>query len=593
MRTLYAVVRPYLVRLVAAGLVAAAADAAGLALLATATWLLVSAAFQPPLAALTVAIVSVRALAIGRGTLRYTERLAGHDAVLRVLSEVRARLFAALAARRRPEARSGDLLSRVVSDVEAVQDLLLRVLVPGAAAVLAGTGALVAGAVLAPPATPVIAAGLLVAGVLLPVLAVRAVDRTAAVVAPLRADVATAAVDLTHGAADLAAYGATPAAVGRLRGAAGRLARAESRIARTGSLLDAAGMLVAGLTAAGTAVAAMRGGVDPVTTAAVTVATMVAVEVAFALVLAARRWAEIRVPLQRVTGLLDAAPEVPVGAPSGTAGDGARGSGTRGDAALAPTGPVTLVARGVGASHDGVPVLSGVDLTLTPGRRVAVVGPSGSGKSTLLSVLAGLHPLDTGTVTVDGVPLSEVDPVARCRLVSGLLADAHVFHASVRDNLLLARPEATQAELDAACAAAGLLDWVRRQPAGYDTVVGEDGGLLSGGQRQRLALARALLASPAVLLLDEPTEGLPPATARAVLSSVLDFAGPRRSGVVVPHLLRGLEDVDESGVLDDGRVVQRGSHHELMAAGGWYRDQVLVQRVAEEGYHRVVAASAA
>ncbi|WP_157548552.1 ATP-binding cassette domain-containing protein, partial [Micromonospora sp. ATCC 39149] len=130
----------------------------------------------------------------------------------------------------------------------------------------------------------------------------------------------------------------------------------------------------------------------------------------------------------------------------------------------------------------------------------------------------------------------------------------------------------------------GLLDWVHAQPAGWDTVVGEEGGQLSGGQRQRLALARALLAAPGVLVLDEPTEGLDPSAADAVLASALAATPAGHSVLLISHRLSGLADLDEIVVLDAGRVVQRGRHDELVAAPGWYRDQWLLQEAAERGY---------
>jgi ATP-binding cassette subfamily C protein CydC len=220
------------------------------------------------------------------------------------------------------------------------------------------------------------------------------------------------------------------------------------------------------------------------------------------------------------------------------------------------------------------PALDGIDLRLPPGHRVAIVGPSGAGKSTLVAALSGAVAPTRGVATGGGYP----------RRVGGLFAEAHVFHATVRDNLLLARPDADDDDLAAAADAAGLLDWVRSQPAGWDTVVGEDGGQLSGGQRQRLALARALLLRPDVLVLDEPTEGLDPAAADEVLSSALVAAGPARAVVLVTHRLHGLDAFDEILVLDRGRVVQRGSHDDLVAAPGWYRDQWTQQRADETGY---------
>jgi ATP-binding cassette subfamily C protein CydC len=191
---------------------------------------------------------------------------------------------------------------------------------------------------------------------------------------------------------------------------------------------------------------------------------------------------------------------------------------------------------------------------------------------------------DGGRVTLGGRDLAAYPAGQLPRLVGGLLAEAYVFHASVRENLLLGRADASDDELAAATGAAGLLDWVRQQPAGWETVVGEDGGQLSGGQRQRLALARALLARPPVLVLDEPTEGLDPAAADRVLASVTDTVPAGHTVLLVTHRLRGLDRYDEILVLDAGRVRQRGRHTDLLDQPGWYRDQWLAQEAAEGDY---------
>ncbi|MGC4809387.1 thiol reductant ABC exporter subunit CydC [Micromonospora sp. DT228] len=569
-RAVLRLARPYLGRLVGAGLLAAATEFAGLALMATATWLLMSAAGQPPLDRLTVAIVAVRALAISRGVLRYTERLAGHDAVLRMITDVRAQVFATLAARRDAVHRSGDVLSRLVSDVEAVQDLLLRVLVPGSAAGLVGVLAVAGAALISPPAAGALAVGLLVAGVALPGLATAVTRRSAAEVAPLRGALATDAIDLTHGAADLAAFGATAGALHAAEERARRLARLERRLAATGFAVDAAGVLTAGLTAAAVVLAALSADVPGVLVGVLAVGALAAVEVTLALVAAARQWTQLRPGLARVATLLDAGPPVR--------------PATDGSTDL--TGPSALRFDDVTVRYraGAAPALDGISLDLPAGRRIAVVGPSGAGKSTLAAVLTGTVRPVSGRVTLNGRDLSAYAEEALPRTVGGLLAEAYVFHATVRENLLLGRAGAGEDELTAATAAAGLLEWVHAQPAGWDTLVGEEGGQLSGGQRQRLALARALLAAPAVLVLDEPTEGLDPAAADAVLASALAATPTGHSVLLITHRLSGLAELDEIIVLDGGRVIQRGRHAELVATDGWYRDQWLLQAAAERGY---------
>jgi len=201
-----------------------------------------------------------------------------------------------------------------------------------------------------------------------------------------------------------------------------------------------------------------------------------------------------------------------------------------------------------------------------------VVGPSGSGKSTLISALLRLvdpdsaaDPAALSSITLGGTPTTALSAEDVRRVIGLCAQDAHVFDSTLRENLRLARPAATASELEDALARARLADWVRTLPAGLDTFVGEHGARLSGGQHRRLVLARALLADFPVLLLDEPTEHLDPATADALLRDLLALP---KATLLVTHRLTGLEHVDEIVVLDAGRVVERGTWPELMRERG-------------------------
>jgi ATP-binding cassette subfamily C protein CydC len=506
-------------RLLWAGLVGAAAEASGVALMATATWLLVTAADQPPITALTVAIVSVRALAIGRGALRYLERLAGHDAVLRIVTELRARIFAHLIDR--PLARGADALSRIVSDVDAVQDLVVRVALPVFSSGLICLLGVATAITFDPAAGLVLATGLLLSGVLLPILGARVGRRAASKVAPLRAEHAIATVDVIHGAADLAAYGATARYEAIAARHADELSTVERRLARRTFALDAASSLLTGITAAGVLLVASRG-LTQVMAAVLGVGTLALGELTLNLLGAARKSSEIASGLKRVQPYLKPA-EPEWERPQGSS--------------------VTLERVSVAGR------LCDVTLDLPHGKKVAVVGPSGAGKSTLLGVIAGFVQPDSGRVTRDGEGVA-----------TGLLADAHLFHTSIAENLRLADPNADDRAVKHSALIAGI-DVADR----YRIDVGENGAEFSGGERQRLSLARAILAGPAVLLLDEPTEGLDPDQADKVLASVLEHAVDQ-TVLLVTHRLTGLDRLgfDEILVMDQGRIIERDSE-------GWMR----------------------
>jgi len=235
---------------------------------------------------------------------------------------------------------------------------------------------------------------------------------------------------------------------------------------------------------------------------------------------------------------------------------------------------VSVQLRGVAVAYraGGPLALGGIDLDLAPGARVALLGPAGAGKSTVAAVLLRFVDVSAGKATFNGIDLGCLRGDDVRSVVGGLVQDAHIFDSTIRANLLIGAPGATDAELAAAAQRVRLLDWITSLPAGLDTPVGARGARLSGGQRQRLALARALLADPAVLILDEPTAHLDPDTRAELAADLLAVAADgERSTLLITHDLAGLDQVDEIVVLQDGRVAERGTDAELRAAGGLYR----------------------
>ncbi len=230
--------------------------------------------------------------------------------------------------------------------------------------------------------------------------------------------------------------------------------------------------------------------------------------------------------------------------------------------------------EGVGFEYDaGQPVLSGIDLHVPAGGSLALVGETGSGKSTLASLVARLHDPTTGRVTIDGVDLRDHTLADLASMIGMVTQETYLLHASVRDNLLHARPGATDEEIEDACRAARIHDLIASLPAGYDTVVGARGHRFSGGEKQRLAIARTLLRDPRILVLDEATSALDNETER-LIQAALDEVSRGRTTITIAHRLSTVRDADQIAVLDHGRVRELGTHEELLLDAGSYAQLV-------------------
>ncbi|MBN9733961.1 MULTISPECIES: thiol reductant ABC exporter subunit CydC [unclassified Pseudonocardia] len=539
------VLRPQARGVLGGALLGALATACGAGLLSLAAWLLATAAQHPSVTALSVAVVLTRALGVGRGVTRYAERLVGHDAALRALSDMRNRVYARLAATEPVRRfRSGDLVSRLVTDTDSVQDLVVRGVLPVVAAALVGSGAVLLATVLLVPGGALLAAGLLLAGVAVPAFAAALSRGPAARAGRARAGLSAGLVDLLDGAPDLLAYGATGRTVAAVERADAELTRTARRDAVLLGLGAGSGALVAGLTLAGTlllGVAAVGDGTLGAVPMAVLVLTaLAAFEITAPLPAAAARLASVRAGLARLVPVLSAEPAVTHRAP--------------GPEPLPRRGGLRI--RGLVVAHpdpDGTPgrtVLDRLDLDVAEGEHVALVGASGSGKSTLASVLFRFLDPVAGSVTLGGQELTTRPPDEVRVVVSGVPADPHVFDSTVRENLRLARPAAPDDEL------AGVLRRVGLGGLALDDEVGAHGARLSGGMRRRLALARALLVDPAVLVLDEPTAHLDPDTRDAVLDDLL-VAAAGRSLLLITHDPAVLHRVHAVHTLRDGRLHPR------------------------------------
>ena len=552
-------------RLAQASALGAGAIGASIALMGTSAWLISRAALHPSEASLTLAIVGVQFFGLSRGFLRYGERLVGHDAALRVLTDLRVRVYRrleAIAPAGLPLFRRGDLVARVVDDVDSLQDVVFRVVQPFAVACVVGAGTVAVMWILLPGAGAVLLVALLSSATLVPWLTGRLATREESKQASARGELGAAVLDLIEGAPELTVMGGTGEQVARIAAADRRLRATARKGAGTAGIGLGLTTALAGLASWGALALGVRathaGHLDGALLAVLALVPLAAFELVAPLPAATQALQRSRTAAGRVFAATDS--PTPVGEP---------------DTPLplpgAVPGPHTLRLRSVWAGYPGTErsVLRGVDLDLAPGRRVALVGQSGAGKSTLADVLVRFLPVDAGEATLDGVPLDRLSSDEVRRVVGLVEQSPHLFATTLAENLRVGRRSAGDDELVEVLARVGLGDWLAGLPDGLATRVGPAGARISGGQRQRVAIARALLADFSVLILDEPAEHLDPEAADALTADLLALT-EGRSTLFITHRLVGLDQIDEIIVLDEGRVVERGTHRDLLTTGGRY-----------------------
>ena len=539
--------RPY-ARWVAAGIALnAVVILSNVGLLALAGWFIASMALagigRIPIEYFAPA-AAIRGLAILRTAGRYLERLVTHEATLRLLAELRVWFYGhlePLAPARLQRHRGGDLLSRIRSDIDSLDTFYLRVLAPAAAAAICVIALVAVLTVYSATAAWILAAGLIASGAVLPLLAKRLAHGAGRRAVTARADLRVVAAETVQGLAELLVAQAALRQTASVAELGRSLVSQQRRQAWLGSTASALSGLTAQLTLLGALVvmiplvqAGSLPGPDLAFAALYVLASFEAVAplpgafVALGETLAAAR---------RIFELVDATPSItepPVEEPRPQRFD-LRISNLR-----------------MRYADDAPWALDGLNLDVAQGEAIGIVGASGSGKTSLLNVLLRFWDYQ-GDVAIGGVPLRRLGSDTARGLFGVVSQQTHLFNVSVRDNLRLARPDATDAELTLALQAALLADVIADLPDGLDTLAGENGARFSGGQARRLAIARAILRDAPILLLDEPTEGLDAASERAVLDALAKLL-PGRTTLLITHRPSALRIVDRVVSLQRGRV---------------------------------------
>ncbi|MCB1735801.1 MAG: thiol reductant ABC exporter subunit CydC [Gammaproteobacteria bacterium] len=563
LRRLLALHRPYLGWLLAGMLLSLLATLANVALMATSGWFIASMAIAGVLGAQInyfLPSAGIRGFSILRIISRYGERLVTHEGTFRVITVVRMWFYERiepLAPARLQGLHSGDLLSRLRADVDRLDRFYLSILLP---LTVAGVAVLLFTLFLAmhsPLAALVNLGMLLLAGVGVPLLVNALGSAAGRERIALEAELRTRVIDGVQGLAELTVYGADDTQSERIEAASHAMIKRQETLAGLGAMSQGALVLISGAAVMGgllVTIPLVRSGLlPPANLAMIALFTLATFEAIAPLPNAFKVLGETLASARRLFALVDAEPEVP----------------EPGWPVTHRTQPATIEFRDVHFAYPGrATVLDGIDLRIEAGERIAILGATGSGKSTLINLLLRFWAADRGTVLFADEDVRAWSGESLRRRLSVVSQHAHIFNATLRENLLIANPNASEAQIVLACAQAGIADFV--QERGLDSFVGEAGIKLSGGQRRRLALARALLRDTPVLILDEPSEGLDARTEQRLMRGLI-ADNPAQTRVFITHRFAGLESMHRIVVMDQGRIVETGTHADLMAKDSVYR----------------------
>ena len=541
----------------------------GIGLAATSAYLISAAALHPSEAALAIAIVGVRFFGIARGAFRYLERLVSHKAAFQLLADMRVWFYKALVplvpARlltlkngSQQELRSGDVLRRAVSDVDILQNFYIRVLAPPIVAALVALIMWIFLGAFGGLFGLVYLGLFLVASVVIPALSHLASRRLGQRIVTTRSDLQVQLVDSVQGIADLIAFGQEGQQAAHIQALTKKLNGMQMAMAYIGGTQNALTNFFMNGTAWVMLLLAIpfvhSGQLDGIFLALLVLSALASFEIVLPLPATFQQLGGNLKAASRLFEIVDASPAV--AEPQ--------------QAAPLPD-DTTLIVEQLNFRYeaDEPYVLRDINLTLKPDEYVMLVGPSGSGKSTLTRLLLRFFEYNEGRITLGGRDLREYRPDDLYTLMSVVEQDTHLFNTTIRANLLLAKPDASEEELVAASQQAQLHEFVQGLPNGYDTQVGEQGLLLSGGERQRVAIARAFLKDTPIVILDEPTVNLDAIAEQSVLQAIQSLRKGRAT-LMVTHRLTAMDTADEILVFQDGHIVERGTHQHLLQNEGSY-----------------------
>jgi thiol reductant ABC exporter CydC subunit len=556
-------------------------------LLGTSAYIISAAARQPSIADLQVAIVGVRFFGISRAVFRYLERLVSHQVSFNLLSNLRVWFYSAvepLAPARLVQFQSGNLFSRITSDITALENFYVRAAAPPLTALLVAAGTATLLSFFSPSLALSVLFFMALLGLGLPLWMRQLGRHTGLELQKVRAEINTLLVDGIQGMSDLLAYGQRQQQEKLVGTASLKLSSLQNSMAFLQALQSAFISLISNLAMLVVLILAIPlvsgGQVDGVYLAVLVLVALSSFEAIQPLPLTAQYLESHLEAGRRLFELVDSAPEVidiqdplPIPqAPSLAVHDlsfaypiPGPSVGTHPTAVLDPAGAIKFKPF----------VLQELSLELTPGKRLALVGPTGSGKTTLTNLLLrfweyGLERDGRGWISLNGFDLSNYDQNELRRLFGVVSQYTFLFHASVRDNLLIASPGASTEKVYEAARQADIHEFIESLPQGYDTRIGEGGLKISAGERRRLSIARAILKDAPCLILDEPTANLDSISEMRVLASIRTLM-EGRSTLMITHRLVGMEGMDEILVIKAGREIERGRHKDLLEANGLYR----------------------